>query len=97
MLRRCLLLLSLVFCAALLLPPERVEAAMTHIRSKPEDYQLPFGDDGIVCVSDLVWRNADVCPPYGPATTAARVANIRLPGSVRREAARIGLTASQQI
>jgi len=32
-----------------------------------------------VCVPSLVWRNPELCPSYGPGTTARRVSTIRLP------------------
>ena len=32
-----------------------------------------------VCVPSLVWRNPELCPGYGPGTTAFRVNTIRLP------------------
>lgn len=38
-----------------------------------------WADDGTVCVPRLVWRERLACPPYGPATTEARVASIVLP------------------
>jgi hypothetical protein len=41
--------------------------------------QSSLVDDGVVCVSQLVWRQPELCFPYGPGTTAVRVANIRLP------------------
>ena len=32
-----------------------------------------------VCVPSLIWRNPELCPSYGPGTTAHRIAAIRLP------------------
>ncbi len=32
-----------------------------------------------ICVPNLVWRNPELCPTYGPGTTAYRLASIRLP------------------
>lgn len=32
-----------------------------------------------VCVPSLMWRNPELCPPYGPGTTPYRIASIRLP------------------
>lgn len=32
-----------------------------------------------ICVPSLVWRNPELCPSYGPGTTAYRVVSIRLP------------------
>ena len=32
-----------------------------------------------VCVPNLVWRNPELCPTYGPGTTAYRMASIHLP------------------
>ena len=36
-------------------------------------------DTRYVCVPSLVWRNPELCPDYGPGTTAHRVSTIRLP------------------
>jgi hypothetical protein len=63
MLRRLFLLLPLVLAAALTCCVERAWA----------------DDEGTVCVPSLVWRERLACPPYGPATTEARVASIVLP------------------
>jgi len=32
-----------------------------------------------VCVPSLIWRSPELCPTYGPGTTAYRMASIRLP------------------
>jgi hypothetical protein len=32
-----------------------------------------------VCVPSLLWRNPELCPSYGPATTAYRLASIQIP------------------
>ncbi len=32
-----------------------------------------------LCVPSLIWRSPELCPSYGPGTTAYRVASIRLP------------------
>jgi len=32
-----------------------------------------------VCVPSLMWRNPELCPTYGPGTTAYRIASIHLP------------------
>ena len=32
-----------------------------------------------VCVPSLLWSNPELCPTYGPGTTAYRIASIRLP------------------
>jgi hypothetical protein len=32
-----------------------------------------------VCVPSLIWRNPELCPTYGPGTTAYRIASIHLP------------------
>jgi hypothetical protein len=73
--RRLLLLLPLILLLMLLTPTRQVAAG----RPRPEEPDSPFYDDGVVCTTRLVWRNRRVCPPYGPATTAARIASIRLP------------------
>jgi hypothetical protein len=35
-----------------------------------------------VCVPSLIWRNPELCPPYGPGTTNYRIASIRLPDTL---------------
>jgi hypothetical protein len=35
-----------------------------------------------VCVPGLIWRNPELCPPYGPGTTPYRIASIRLPDTL---------------
>ncbi len=74
--RRLLLLLPLVLLLTLLLMPTRHVAAGP---LEPDEPESPSYDDGVICVTRMVWRNRRVCPPYGPATTAARIASIRLP------------------
>ena len=37
------------------------------------------GNTRYVCVPSLIWRNPELCPDYGPGTTAYRVAAIHLP------------------
>ena len=73
MLRRYLLAFSLLLLLFVSLDVKRLAAAP----SDPET--SPIADDGTICVGRLVWRNRLTCPPYGPVTTAARVASIRLP------------------
>ena len=70
MMRRNLMLIPLLALAMLGLPQGQAEAAR---------HDAPRGDDGVICVGELVWRNPEKCPPYGPATTAARISRIRLP------------------
>lgn len=35
-----------------------------------------------VCVPSLIWRNPELCPPYGPGTTPYRIASIHLPDTL---------------
>jgi hypothetical protein len=79
--RRHLLLLPLALFLILSFPTRRAEAGLVErwLAMEPGDAQNPFNDDGIICTSRQVWRDPSTCPSYGPATTAARVASIRLP------------------
>jgi hypothetical protein len=72
---RGLLLFALVFPVTLWLATGHAEAGSP----EPDQNRSPLGDDGVICVSRMVWRGGRDCPPYGPSTTAVRVANIRLP------------------
>jgi hypothetical protein len=74
-LHRTLLLITLLVPAVLWFSTGQVEAGLPG----PEKSGPDLGDDGLICVSRLVWRGDHECPAYGPATTAARVASIRLP------------------
>lgn len=47
-------------------------------RCGPEEPTPPTGAAG-ACVPSLIWRNPELCPSYGPGTTAYRTASIRLP------------------
>ncbi len=76
MFRRALLLCILSLVCVMLAPPGNVEAAPPQPNRGAHN---PLGDDGTICTDRLVWQNQLACPPYGPATTAARIANIRLP------------------
>lgn len=75
MARRYLLLFSLALLLVLVLPTAKAEAGLP----EPAERGSPLDDDGVICASRLVWRDRFACPPYGPETTAARVASIRLP------------------
>ena len=44
-----------------------------------EDPDKPAGNTRYVCVPSLIWRNPELCPVYGPGTTAYRIAAIHLP------------------
>ena len=73
--RRYLFLLPLVLLLTLTLSVKQAEAGWP----EPDQDKTPLDDDGIICVSELVWRDRHACPQYGPATTAARIASIHLP------------------
>jgi hypothetical protein len=75
MLLRYALLLPLALLLTLIHPVAQAEAGWPG----PDKGKSPLYDDGTVCVSSLVWRGPYACPPYGPATTAAHIASIRLP------------------
>ena len=48
----------------------------------PDDYAGPRTSAAgapYVCVPSLIWRSPELCPSYGPGTTAYRIASIRLP------------------
>ncbi len=79
--RRHLLVFPLVVLLALFFRTEQAEARalVEWVTAKPGEQRTPLDDDGIICVPDLVWRNPNACPDYGPATTAARIASVRLP------------------
>jgi hypothetical protein len=45
----------------------------------PGEPQARAGHARYVCVPSLIWHNPELCPTYGPGTTAYRIASIRLP------------------
>ena len=45
----------------------------------PGEPQSPTIRARYVCVPSLIWRNPELCPSYGPGTTAYRIASIRTP------------------
>ena len=83
--RRDLLLFSLLMLAMFAFQWGDAEAAAPG---------APAGDGGAICVGQLARRDPDGCPPYGPGTTAARIASIRLPDPLP-ELAAIPLAASE--
>ena len=72
---RCLLAIPLLLLVVLLLPARPVQAGLPGL----DPVNQSGDDDGAICVTGSVWRNPSACPPYGPGTTAVRIANIRLP------------------
>jgi lipoprotein-anchoring transpeptidase ErfK/SrfK len=77
--RRFFIPLFLAVLLLLLLPARHTEARAGARSHEPADGAPPLIDDGVICVSRLVRNDPHACPPYGPATTAARIAGIRLP------------------
>jgi len=63
------LLIALTGILALLATPRPIAAGPLYRSPNP-----PY-----VCVPSLIWRNPELCPRYGPGTTAYRIASIRLP------------------
>jgi len=68
------IVLGLVFLLALPVVP----AAATGSHN-PEPLPAPAARAPYVCVPSLIWRNPELCPPYGPGTTSYRIASIHLP------------------
>ena len=55
---------------------EYVEAAGLHDPGPPQARAV---GGRYVCVPSLIWSNPELCPTYGPGTTAYRIASIHLP------------------
>lgn len=70
----------LVFVAGLIVllacSVEVVEAAGLHDPGPPQSRAVGGRH---VCVPSLIWSNPELCPTYGPGTTAYRIASIHLP------------------
>jgi hypothetical protein len=70
------LFIALTLFTLLALKAEPTEAAGSH---NPGEPQARAARARYVCVPSLMWRNPELCPAYGPGTTAYRIASIRLP------------------
>ena len=73
---RCTFLIALQMCVLLALPCGIASAASPDDSAGPRT--SPAGTP-YVCVPSLIWRSPELCPSYGPGTTAYRIASIRLP------------------
>jgi hypothetical protein len=72
--RHLLIILGLLI--ALVLEVQLAAAAGPH---DPGSLPAPTAGAPYVCVPSLIWRNPELCPPYGPGTTPYRIASIHLP------------------
>ncbi len=70
------LFIILTLFILLALRPTSAEAAGLHNPGAPQARAVGAR---YVCVPSLMWRNPELCPTFGPGTTAYRLASIRLP------------------
>ena len=70
------LFIALGLLVLLALKAEPAEAAGLYDPGEP---QVRTVHARYACVPSLIWRNPELCPTYGPGTTAYRIASIRLP------------------
>jgi len=70
------LFIALALFVLLALKAEPAEAASPHHPGEPH---ARASHARYVCVPSLIWRSPELCPTYGPGTTAYRIASIRLP------------------
>ncbi|MDY7076659.1 MAG: L,D-transpeptidase [Chloroflexota bacterium] len=70
------LFITLGLVILLTLKVEPAAAAGLHNPGRP---QAHAAYKHYVCVPSLIWRNPELCPTYGPGTTAYRIASIHLP------------------
>ncbi len=70
------LFISLALFVLLALKAEPADAAGPHHPGEPH---ARASHARYVCVPSLIWRSPELCPTYGPGTTAYRIASIRLP------------------
>jgi len=70
------LFIAMGLLVLLALKAEPAEAAGLHDPGEPQAHTVHAR---YACVPSLIWRNPELCPTYGPGTTAYRIASIRLP------------------
>jgi hypothetical protein len=70
------LLIGVIFALIVLLVSPIASAEVPQVPSAASN-SVPGSP--YVCVPSLIWRSPELCPTYGPGTTAQRIASIQLP------------------